>query len=469
MQKNIKRVISMYFMICACLFFSACGTVNEEQTVEESETDISEEYNFQPESSKEDSNEEDSNTDNNAESIIPPSKEEVTAMRAVVLEGMSEEEINRLTENIKVANSAMESAYFNDNIFDKLSDSDSPYWQYFDKTGDIQLGWWYKRQIVDKDVIMQAEDITEAEFYEQEYEPGMEYNRFDAGNFIGLIEDMQSSVQNEMLSADLQQLIDLAYMASVTHEMEYANQIYKILHDLDYYLLRYGIEDVGVYTQDQGTVSKYYGVLAVYGATPYELDETNSYNVLYQETIDNDWTKYGEMERIHEEFQSVDGSNAFYYDMECFYFDDTYPKVLNETLQAYYASVEESYIQDSQVYTEPLEENTNTPYDSLIFQYFTYVDEDYVSLVYNNVCYMGGAHPYSAMDGITIDCTTGEIVTVQRFLNDSDEKIGERLQAILGMDSTSMDEWDYYLSKTSVVFFYYDPRFWEPVAIRRMR
>lgn len=437
--------------------------------MEESETDISEEYIFQPESSKEDSNEEDSNTDNNAESIIPPSKEEVTAMRAVVLEGMSEEEINRLTENIKVANSAMESAYFNDNIFDKLSDSDSPYWQYFDKTGDIQLGWWYKRQIVDKNVIMQAENITEAEFYEREYEPGMEYNRFDAGNFIGLIEDMQSSVQNEMLSADLQQLIDLAYMASVTHEMEYANQIYKILHDLDYYLLRYGIEDVGVYTQDQGTVSKYYGVLAVYGATPYELDETNSYNVLYQETIENDWTKYGEMERIHEEFQSVDGSNAFYYDMECFYFDDTYPKVLNETLQAYYASVEESYIQDSQVYTEPLEENTNTPYDSLIFQYFTYVDEDYVSLVYNNVCYMGGAHPYSAMDGITIDCTTGEIVTVQRFLNDSDEKIGERLQAILGMDSASMDEWDYYISKTSVIFFYYDPRFWEPVAIRRMR
>ncbi len=124
-------------------------------------------------------------------------------------------------------------------------------------------------------------------------------------------------------------------MASVTHEMEYANQIYKILHDLDYYLLRYGIEDVGVYTQDQGTVSKYYGVLAVYGATPYELDETNSYNVLYQEAIENDWTKYGEMERIHEEFQSVDGSNAFYYDMECFYFDDTYPKVLNETLQAF--------------------------------------------------------------------------------------------------------------------------------------
>ena len=279
MQKNFKRIISMYFVISICLCFSACGTVKEEQTVEESETN-SEEYNFQPESSEEDSSEEDSNTEDNDESIIPPSKEEVIAMRSSVLEGMNEDEIERLTENIKVANLRMESAYLNDNIFHKLSDLDSPYWQYFDKAGDIQLGWWYNGQIVDKDVILRMEGITETEFDEREYEPGIVYNRFDAANFIELVEDMAADVQNEMLRADLQQLIDLTYMASVTHEMEYANQIYKILHDMDYFLLRYGIEDVGKYTQDAGIVSKYYGVLATYGATLYELDETNSDNVL---------------------------------------------------------------------------------------------------------------------------------------------------------------------------------------------
>ncbi len=270
----------MYFVISICLCFSACGTVKEEQTVEESETN-SEEYNFQPESSEEDSNEEDSNTEDNDESIISPSKEEVIAMRSSVLEGMNEDEIERLTENIKVANLRIESAYLNDNIFDKLSDPDSPYWQYFDKAGDIQLGWWYNGQIVDKDVILRMEGITETEFDEREYEPGIVYNRFNAANFIELVENMAADVQNEMLRADLQQLIDLAYMASVTHEMQYANQIYKILHDMDYFLLRYGIEDVGKYTQDAGIVSKYYGVLATYGATPYELDEANSDNVLY--------------------------------------------------------------------------------------------------------------------------------------------------------------------------------------------
>ena len=51
----------------------------------------------------------------------------------------------------------MESAYLNDNLFKKLSDKESPYWQYFDCKGDIQLGWWYHQAIYPKDVIMKAE------------------------------------------------------------------------------------------------------------------------------------------------------------------------------------------------------------------------------------------------------------------------------------------------------------------------
>ena len=62
-------------------------------------------------------------------------------------------------------------------------------------------------------------------------------------------------------------------MAWATHEMQYANELYKVLHDLDYFLLRYGIEDVGQYTADAGTVGTYYGVLAVYGAEPFSAEE----------------------------------------------------------------------------------------------------------------------------------------------------------------------------------------------------
>ncbi len=82
---------------------------------------------------------------------------------------------------------------------------------------------------------------------------------------------------------------------------------------------------------------------------------------------------------------------------------------------------------------------------------------------------MGGAHPYSAADGITIDCSTGEIVAVDRFLDDSDEEIEEQIKALLGMDAYESEEWDYYITDRSVVFFYYDPRFWNLVETKRLR
>jgi hypothetical protein len=157
-----------------------------------------------------------------------------------------------------------------DNLFEKLSDKDSLYWNYFEQKGDIQIGWSYDGSYSDMKTIMENEGISQNEFYEKYGEPITEYNRFDAVNFINLIQDMQKTVHNEMLIADLQQLIDLTSLAKETHEMEYTNEIYKILHDLDYFLLRYGIDDVGAFTNDKSVVSKYYGVLAVYGATPFK-------------------------------------------------------------------------------------------------------------------------------------------------------------------------------------------------------
>ncbi len=200
----------------------------------------------------------------NTAEVHIPTKEEVYAMRAQVLEGMSEEEIERLTENIKVANQRMESAYLNDNIFEKLEDSESLLWNYFDEKGDIQVGWTYEGDYYEMRDIMKSENISEEEFYAHYGTPETVYNRFDAENFIELLEEMKGTVRNEKLQVDLQQMIDETTLAAETHEMEYAYHVYELLHDMDYYLLRYGLEDVGKYVQDVSTLAKYYGVLSVY-------------------------------------------------------------------------------------------------------------------------------------------------------------------------------------------------------------
>ena len=174
------------------------------------------------------------------EILIGPTKEDVLAMRDIVLEGMEYKEIKRLTENIKVANLTMEEAYLYDDLFGKLEDKEHLYWNYFDEKEEIQIG--------------AQEDGT----------PIMDYNRFDAANFIDLMSEMKELVHHEGLQNDLQYIIDETRLAKETHEVEHANNIYKVLHDMDYFLLRYGLEDVGQYVKDKAVLAKYYGVLNVY-------------------------------------------------------------------------------------------------------------------------------------------------------------------------------------------------------------
>ena len=201
-----------------------------------------------------------------------PLEEEVYAMREKVLEGMSEEEIRRLKENIIVANLQLEHAYFNENIFEELSDPESLYWNYFDEKGSIQLGW-YLMDVPGYDV---SSGMSHSEYMEKYGEPYRVYNRFDAVNFIELMEEMKDSLKNDWLKPDFDQLIEYTILAKETHDVTYAKKIYYILHDMDYYLLRYGLSEIkGV--SDAGTLQKYYHILEVYKNHINELEVTPAY------------------------------------------------------------------------------------------------------------------------------------------------------------------------------------------------
>ena len=63
-----------------------------------------------------------------AEAIQVPSKEQILEAREKVLTGMSDEEIERLTTNIKDLNNTWEGLYFNSDIFKELEYTDSLYW-----------------------------------------------------------------------------------------------------------------------------------------------------------------------------------------------------------------------------------------------------------------------------------------------------------------------------------------------------
>ena len=189
-----------------------------------------------------------------------PSEEAVLEARAKALEGMSRQQAERLTETVKAANLALEHQYLYNDLFEKLSDPDSLYWNYFDETGEIQIDWAVDGTI-DMDAVCKRENLSSAEFYARYGTPVVTTNRYDADRFSALLSELESSAQNETLKIHLRDLADQVRQAKETHSMEIANEIYKKLHDLDYFLLRYGPSDLGPYVTDSSTITTYYGTL----------------------------------------------------------------------------------------------------------------------------------------------------------------------------------------------------------------
>ncbi|MDE7053510.1 MAG: hypothetical protein K2O84_01690, partial [Oscillospiraceae bacterium] len=149
------------------------------------------------------------------------------------------------------------------NIFARLEDPNDLIWNYFDQKGDdVQAGWAHDAGL-DRVAVCKAEKITSEAFYEKYGTPvstDIDYNAYD---FIGVLDELIAAAQDEDLRADLQYLADEMKLAADGHSMFHANNAYKMLHDLDYFLLRYGPKDTG-WMRDRSTVSKYYGMLSVY-------------------------------------------------------------------------------------------------------------------------------------------------------------------------------------------------------------
>lgn len=205
-------------------------------------------------------------------------------------------------------------------------------------------------------------------------------------------------------------------------------------------------------------------------AVPSAEDKTNiedkTYNI----------EEYGTIEEKRQEYLENGTENvAYYYEMENFFFNDTFSNAtsINHTLHQIYDEYEGNYIEEaakhqSGLYEPDIDEFSHTPYDYWHILSLTYVGDDYISIQYNDVFYMGGAHPYSCFDGITIDCKTGEQVLASQLLGKSDEEILTEISNTMGLDViATWDDVDFYLTDSSIVFFYRIPLFWDDVVWQR--
>ena len=218
------------------------------------------------------------------------------------------------------------------------------------------------------------------------------------------------------------------------------------------YLLRIprqGGEAETVY-QFEGDLQEYGSLArcAVYdGYLFFELHDPISLEVDAARTYDPE--DYGRIVEIREEFTNENTEEiTFYYEMENFYVNEAFENgdKINDTLQKIYDENEQGYKKYR----------------------LTFVGEQYISMVYNDIAYMGGAHPYSYFDGITIDCKTGEEVSASELLGKSDEDILKQVSEEMGMDMVAYwDAIDFYLTDSKIVFFYRMPNYWDDVVWER--
>ena len=188
---------------------------------------------------------------------------------------------------------------------------------------------------------------------------------------------------------------------------------------------------------------------------------------------------YGEIQEYGSEFYYDEDTKGFYYNMEMFFLGSDFLYTMNDTLQEFYDGYLRQYQENEEWYLEqgavdvPEEvpgevPEERVPYSELLFLGIQYIDNDYVSLLFNDVTYMGGAHPYSMYDAITIDRCTGKEVTSSEILGESDTEILEKVSDLMGLDVVAnWEDIDFYLQEGRIVFIYRMPNIWEDVVLGR--
>lgn len=162
LKKHFFHISKSWFSVCTFIFLLAVcvGLVihitnkKENATCSNSEAPIVSNGNVSEESGSDIAH---------AENYVP-TEEDVLVARQQATEGMSQQQVERLTEVIKAANLWLEQRYMDENLFEKLSDPNSLYWNYFHQTGEIQIGWAVDGSI-DIDAVCKREKLSLEEFY----------------------------------------------------------------------------------------------------------------------------------------------------------------------------------------------------------------------------------------------------------------------------------------------------------------
>lgn len=163
-----------------------------------------------------------------------PTEDQVVALREQVEAGMTQDEIDALVEFFIPYHARFNRALASYDLFVDLLDPYGYKWNYFDQTGEIRIG---------TNVISS--------------------NEHDAYWFADQLAELKASVKSGLLDEDFDRMIALCISAADHHRAEDAKELFHMIHDLDFYLLRYGpVNALGA--RDMSALKTYYGSLSIW-------------------------------------------------------------------------------------------------------------------------------------------------------------------------------------------------------------
>lgn len=190
-----------------------------------------------------------------------PSEESVREVREVALEGMEEEDIERIRGFVIQMNMYWENKFLWQEAEKELSDPESEQWDSFMQSGKRVIGYEFDPEDYKKNETLK---LSKKDFQEIFGKPVYGYDAHVADGMIATIEKTKQSAQNEAFKNDLTRLEEAICKAEETHDVNYVVEMYHIFHDMDYYLFRYGPGVYGDEVRDRSMLETYYGVLEVY-------------------------------------------------------------------------------------------------------------------------------------------------------------------------------------------------------------
>lgn len=217
-----------------------------------------------------------------------PLKKHVLEMRNKVLDGMTEEEIKQVKEMVQKGNAYGEGSYLHGLKFRNFREPESLYWNIFTESGDIVIGHAFDTNQPKYD---SNNGMTEDEYNAKYGEPVVMSVSAPVGErFYSYIDNLENLLKTDLLDEDFEEIRNCMKLAIETHDVNYLYEIYYKFHDLDYYLFRYGPEDISPLVGYASCIEIYYGCLNVYeGVLPVVTKAYKVENEYYYKMSDDTW------------------------------------------------------------------------------------------------------------------------------------------------------------------------------------